>query len=44
MFIVCPLHNIGVDKSVSEFITEESNTVSGKSIIGINVMSLHYYI
>ena len=38
------IHNIAVDKNVSKSVTEDSNTVSGKSIIGIKVTSLLYYI
>ena len=42
MFYV--LHNIAVDKSVGESITEDINTVSGKFIICVKVMSLHHCI
>ena len=39
--IVYVLHNIAVDKSVSDIVTEDSNPVSGKSIISIKVTLLH---
>ena len=39
--IVYALYNIVVDKSVSDVITEDSNPISGKSIIGIKVTLLH---
>ena len=38
------LPNIDVDESVGESITEENNTVHGKFIIGLKVISLHHCI
>ena len=44
MVIVYVLHNIGVNKSVSESITEDNHRVNGKFIITIIGKKMVHYI